>query len=158
MTLRRTPTRSAGFTLVEVLIALVILTVGMAGMIPVMVQTVRSNAVGRERTKAATWAQDKLEELRREEWGVKAPPAATATGLQLGLNTVQTETAPAGSTYTGMTRGWRVIDTCAACVTDRVYAIEVCAAETAGTYAYGDVCFSASPLDAFHFFSLRSNL
>ncbi|HSH68560.1 MAG TPA: prepilin-type N-terminal cleavage/methylation domain-containing protein [Deferrisomatales bacterium] len=142
-----------GFTLIEVLIALVILTVGMAGMIPVMVQTIKGNAMGRDRTSAATWAQDKLEELRREDWGVSGPPA---TGLTAFLGTTTTETDAAK----GLTRGWRILDTCTACTAGRVWAIEVCAAETAtaAEYNYTDVCFSATPLPAFHFFSLRSNL
>ena len=136
----------SGFTLIEVLIALVILTVGMAGMIPVMVQTVRGNTVGRDRTSSATWAQDKLEELRRADWDT------TLTGF-LGTTTTETDAA------TGLTRGWRILDTCTACTTDRIWAIEVCAAETVHeTYSYTDVCFSATPLPAFHFFSLRSNL
>ncbi|MDF1555838.1 MAG: prepilin-type N-terminal cleavage/methylation domain-containing protein [Deferrisomatales bacterium] len=143
------PRRAGGFTLVEVLIALVILAVGMAGVIPVMVQMVRGNGMARDRTAAAAWAQDKLEDLRRQPWGDPAVPGP-ATGLQICL-TPQEETG--AGPYAGLKRGWR-----ATAINNRVYAIEVCAAAETGDNNYTDVCFSGAPLPAFHFFSLRTNL
>ncbi len=53
-----------GFSLIEVLIALVILSVSLLGLAGLMVTTTRSNSYGNHMTEAVTFAQDKLEELR----------------------------------------------------------------------------------------------
>lgn len=55
---------SRGFSLIEVLIALVILSVSLLGLAGLMVTTTKNNSFGSHMTEAATFAQDKLEELR----------------------------------------------------------------------------------------------
>ena len=60
--------RSYGFTLIEVLIALVILSVAFLGLAGLMVQTTKNTSFGGLMTEAATLAQDKLEELRAAPW------------------------------------------------------------------------------------------
>ena len=60
--------KSHGFTLIEVLIALVILSVALLGLAGLMVQTTRNTSFGGLMTEAATFAQDKLEELRATSW------------------------------------------------------------------------------------------
>ncbi len=59
---------SHGFTLIEVLIALVILAVAFLGLAGLMVQTTKNTSFGGLMTEAATFAQDKLEELRATRW------------------------------------------------------------------------------------------
>ncbi len=59
---------SHGFTLIEVLIALVILAVAFLGLAGLMVQTTKNTSFGGLMTEAATFAQDKLEELRATSW------------------------------------------------------------------------------------------
>ncbi len=61
--------RSKGFTMIEVLIALVILSVAFLGLAGLMVQTTKNTSFGGLMTEAATFAQDKLEELRATSWG-----------------------------------------------------------------------------------------
>ncbi len=56
--------RPKGFSLIEVLIALVILSITLLGIAGLMVTTTRSNSYGNHMTEAVTFAQDKLEELR----------------------------------------------------------------------------------------------
>jgi type IV pilus assembly protein PilV len=56
--------RPKGFSLIEVLIALVILSISLLGLAGLMVTTTKSNSFGNQMTEAATFAQDKLEELR----------------------------------------------------------------------------------------------
>ncbi len=65
--------KSHGFTLIEVLIALVILSVAFLGLAGLMVQTTKNNSFGGRITEAATLAQDKLEELRATSWGAITP-------------------------------------------------------------------------------------
>ena len=57
-------TRGAGFTLIEVLISLVILSISLLAMAGLMATTTRNNASGGHLTEAATFAQDLLEKLR----------------------------------------------------------------------------------------------
>ena len=57
-----------GFTLLEVLVALIILSFALLALAGLMVTTTKNNAVGNYVTEAATFAQDKLEELRAIKW------------------------------------------------------------------------------------------
>jgi type II secretion system protein I len=60
----KTIAKASGFTLIETLIALVILAVALLALAGLMVTTTRNNSVGGHMTEAATLAQDKLEEFR----------------------------------------------------------------------------------------------
>lgn len=52
-----------GFSLIEVLIALVILSIALLALAGLMVQTTRNNSFGNHMTEASTFAQDMLERL-----------------------------------------------------------------------------------------------
>ncbi len=54
----------AGFTMIEVLVAMVVLSIAIAGMIPSLIQSTRGNFYGNQTTRAAAACQDKLEEFR----------------------------------------------------------------------------------------------
>jgi len=56
--------KSNGFSLLELLVALVILSVSLLALAGLMTTTTKNNAQGGHLTEAATLAQDKLEELR----------------------------------------------------------------------------------------------
>jgi len=60
--------KSKGFTLIEVLVALVILAISLLALAGLMNTTTKNNAFGGRLTEAATFAQDKLEELRAHHW------------------------------------------------------------------------------------------
>jgi len=62
-----------GFSLIEILIALVILSIAFLALAGLMVQTTRNNSFGGHMTEAATFAQDKLEQLRATSWIVITP-------------------------------------------------------------------------------------
>ena len=97
-------TDELGFTLVETLIASVILTVALVGLAQLMAVSARMHEIGRTSTQASRLAQDKFEELMKLNFG-------TAPAIQInGANTLDANTAnyfdvPAGSGYT---RRWRV--------------------------------------------------
>jgi len=59
---------SKGFSLVEMLIALVILAISLLALAGLMAATTRNNSFGGHMTEAATFAQDKLEELKAIPW------------------------------------------------------------------------------------------
>ncbi len=60
--------KSEGFTLIEILVALVILAVSLLALAGLMTTTTKNNSAGGRLTEAATLAQDKLEELRALPW------------------------------------------------------------------------------------------
>lgn len=60
--------KSKGFSLIEVLIALVILSISLLALAGLMTTTTKNNAFGGNLTEAATLAQDRLEELRVTGW------------------------------------------------------------------------------------------
>ncbi|MDI6762088.1 MAG: prepilin-type N-terminal cleavage/methylation domain-containing protein [Thermodesulfobacteriota bacterium] len=74
---------SKGFTLIEVLVALVILAVSLLALAGMMTTTTKNNAFGGNLTEAATLAQDRLEELRVTDWDniVNGSNASSIRGL-----------------------------------------------------------------------------
>jgi prepilin-type N-terminal cleavage/methylation domain-containing protein len=64
----KSPLKTKGFTLIEVLIALVILSVALLSLGGLMVQATKNNSFGGHMTEAVTFAQDKFEELKVGSW------------------------------------------------------------------------------------------
>jgi len=84
--------RSKGFTLIEILIAMIILSIAFLGLAGLMIQTTKNNSFGGRITEAATVAQDKLEELRATSW-----VAITAGSDRINMNGMN------------FTRNWTVV-------------------------------------------------
>ena len=82
---------SRGFTLMEVMIALVILSIGLLGLAGLQVMAIKGNSFGQQMTVASTMAQNQLEALRE-----------SAGSLSTGNDTVTDQN---GITYT---RSWVV--------------------------------------------------
>ena len=57
------PSNDRGFTLIEVLVAMLILTVALVSMAGLMAVTLRMQQLGRNQTQAVRLAQDKIDEL-----------------------------------------------------------------------------------------------
>lgn len=87
-------TKSDGFTLIEILVSLIILSVSLLALAGLMVTTTKNNSFGGHMTEAATFAQDKLEELRAIRW----------ENISEGGSTDQ----KGGSTGINYTRNWNV--------------------------------------------------
>ena len=88
-------TRSKGFSLIEVMIALFILAIALLALAGLMVTTTKNNSFGGHMTEAATFAQDQLEKLRASPWASIVAGADTSTG----------------STGISYARNWAVADT-----------------------------------------------
>ncbi len=56
--------REEGFTLIEVLIALLVLMVGMAGILSLQLTSMKATGFSRHATEASSLAEDKVEDLR----------------------------------------------------------------------------------------------
>jgi type IV pilus assembly protein PilV len=82
-----------GFSLIEVLITLVILSIAFLGIAGLMVQTTKNNSFGGHMTEAATFAQDQLENLRVSPW----------------VNVVTGNDVRQGSTGINYARSWIVV-------------------------------------------------
>ena len=75
--MRRPPNRGeAGFTLIEVLVAVALSLIGLAGVLGLESASVRATAYSRHATEAAVLGEDKLEHLRT------VPTAALAGGTE----------------------------------------------------------------------------
>jgi prepilin-type N-terminal cleavage/methylation domain-containing protein len=61
--------KSGGFSLIEILIAIIILSISLLALASLMATTSRNTSFGGHITEAATYAQDQLEQLRGASWG-----------------------------------------------------------------------------------------
>jgi prepilin-type N-terminal cleavage/methylation domain-containing protein len=69
-----------GLTLVEIMVAMIILAIALAWLAPLLVLAMRGNRFGGDLTVASTLAQDKIEELRNVSYsGLLANPAGQDT-------------------------------------------------------------------------------
>ena len=57
---------NSGFTLIEILITIVILSVGILGVMTMQIRSMRSNAEARRVTESASWVADEFERLMLE--------------------------------------------------------------------------------------------
>lgn len=92
--------KSSGFSLIEILIALIILSISLLALAALMATTTRNTSFGGHITEAATFAQDRLEEFRVTPW------ANVVTGTD-----PTPPGPPRGSTGIFYTRTWNVVTT-----------------------------------------------
>ena len=85
---------SKGFTIIEVLISIVILSISLLALAGLMVTTTRNTSFGGHLTEAATFAQDRLEQFRAMRW--QDIPLVAGSDLRTG------------STGINYTRNWNV--------------------------------------------------
>jgi type IV pilus assembly protein PilV len=77
--------KSRGFSLIEILIAIVILSISLLALASLMVTTTQNNSFGGHMTEATTFAQDMLERLRVSPWENVVSNADQVTG-STGIN------------------------------------------------------------------------
>lgn len=71
-----------GFTLLEVLVAMIIISIGILGLAPMLVVSMQGNQFSREVTDVAYIAQDRLEQLRNQTVITPIPLYETTTGIK----------------------------------------------------------------------------
>ena len=82
--------RQEGFSLIEVLIALVILAVGLLGLAMFQVTAIKGNAIASKWTVATELAQDRLEKFRHVNWAV-IQDNVPSTGFIPGMQPAQSD-------------------------------------------------------------------
>ncbi len=60
--------KNKGFTLIEVLIAIVVLSIALLAMAGLQIISIRGNSFGNHMTEATTLAKDLMEEMKNTEW------------------------------------------------------------------------------------------
>jgi type IV pilus assembly protein PilV len=96
-------TRQQGFTLIEVMIALVILAAGLLALMTMQIVSIKSNAFSSEMTYASMLAQSRLEQIRNIQYASVNPgivtdtvPASNATkGMAYNVTTQVVNNTPA---------------------------------------------------------------
>lgn len=99
------------FSLLEVLIALVILAVGMLGLAGLQIMSINGNRFGQEMTVASTLAQNKLEELRQTDFDSLVSSNDICINQASGVNfdrewTVTEDSPAAGMKTIDVTVSW----------------------------------------------------
>lgn len=89
-----------GFTLIEVMIAILILAVGMMAMALLQVTAIRGGSFANQMTQASIYGQDKIEELKNTTYASIANGSDTITSGN-GVTYARTWTVTTDSPYTG---------------------------------------------------------
>jgi type II secretion system protein I len=93
---------AAGFTLIEVLVAMAIFAVAVLGLAVGATSVMRANQTGLYSTMATNWAQDKLEELKAKTVSALPNcPSYTTSGCS--------DTVTASGTPIKFSRSWQII-------------------------------------------------
>jgi prepilin-type N-terminal cleavage/methylation domain-containing protein len=98
-----------GLTLVEIMVAMIILAIALAWLAPMLVIAMRSNRFGGDLTAASTVAQDKIEELRNVSYSsLLANPAGQDTVGKMTRDwNVREETGQEGLARITITISWQ---------------------------------------------------
>ncbi len=102
----REPRREAGFTLLEVMIALVVLAFGLLAVASAQIHAMRGGRSGRHTTFAVALAQTQMEQLQRSSWTTLLPTGGWSPGVPMG-NTVDAAVAQIEQNYT---LSWQIAD------------------------------------------------
>jgi type IV pilus assembly protein PilV len=100
----RGPRLSAGFTLIEIAIALGVFAVGMLALAAMQLHAMRAGGSGRHATQAAAIAQSRMEQLQRLRWTDLATTGGAFTAPITASNVVQ------GISEMDYAVDWRIAD------------------------------------------------
>ncbi len=102
--------KNRGFTLIEVMIAILILAVGMLAMAMLQVTAIRGGSFANQMTQASIYGQDKIEELKNATYASVTNGSDTVTsgnGVIYTRNwTVATDSPYTGSKTVNLTVSW----------------------------------------------------
>jgi len=99
--------RTGGFTLIEIMIAIFILTVAILGLAAVTTTTIKGNSFSKAMTTATTLVNDKLQDLKARTFTSSSVDADLSGAVSPGVTHTDTGN-PIESIYN---RSWTVVDT-----------------------------------------------
>ena len=118
MRARRSRTQAqSGFSLLEVMISLAILSFGLLGLAAMQLHAMRDGSTGRYTTDAARVARDQMEQIQRMPFGTvaaaaglgwQAPAWVNVAGFAVGQMPVQVQTAPGADPNAGVVQVYNV--------------------------------------------------
>lgn len=108
--------KQSGFTLLEVLVAMLVLSIGLLGLAGLMASSMRNNQSAYHSTQATWLAYDILDRMRANRAGALAGEYAAANAL--GSPATCSTTAPTGSIAARDIGGWKNMIACALPVGD----------------------------------------
>ena len=94
-----------GFTLIEALVATLVLTIGLLAMAELLAVSLRMHQLGRNSTTATRLAQDKFEEMMKMNFNTNPAISPVTCASALASNVTSCWDAPANS---GFIRRWQV--------------------------------------------------
>lgn len=94
-----------GFTLIEVMASMIILSIGVLGLAPMIISAIQGNSFGDDMTDATLIAQDKIEELRNINYALIASGQDTVGTVQRQW-TVQNDTPAIGISQITVQTSW----------------------------------------------------
>jgi prepilin-type N-terminal cleavage/methylation domain-containing protein len=97
-----------GFTLIEALIATVILTIAMVSMAELMAIMLRMQMLGRNQTAATRLAQDKVDELMTQDFNTN-PSVAIGGSLTDNLDNYSDQPTDPDGNNLGYSRRWQIL-------------------------------------------------
>ena len=92
-----------GFTLIEVMLTLVILSIGILAMARLQIAAIRGNALAQRMTTAASVAEGKIEQLKNAPFAdiqAESPTQVTASNLNFTREVTVTNNSPMANTKT----------------------------------------------------------
>jgi type IV pilus assembly protein PilV len=99
--------RRSGLSLLEVMVAMCILSVGLLGMLSMQIQAMASTRTGRHVSDAARVGLDRLETLKYQSWAATAPTGWTAP---LAVTDSDPVAAAGGQVAQVFNVSWRIQD------------------------------------------------
>jgi len=103
--------KQTGFTLLEVMVAMLVLSIGLLGLAGLMASSMRNNQGAYHRTQATWLAYDALDRLRANRVAALAGGYSAANALGAPANC--TTTAPTGTVIAQDIGGWKNMIACA---------------------------------------------
>ncbi len=94
-----------GFTLIEVMASMIILSIGVLGLAPLIISAIQGNSFGEGMTDAALLAQDKIEQLRNSNYDLMASGQDTVGTVQRQW-TIQKDTPSIGISQITLRASW----------------------------------------------------
>lgn len=114
--------RQSGFTLLEVLIAILVLSIGLLGLAGLMASSIRNNHSAYQRTQATWLAYDIVDRMRVNRAAAIASDYNTALGVPVACAAAP---ALAGSIAAQDLTGWKNLLACALPAGDGAVAVDV---------------------------------